>query len=186
MTITSSQVTSANDMGNPGFRFNPTDEQLVNYYLRYKICGNDNEVSAIGEIDNICNYERWDLPMLAAIPSQDTWYFFSPPDRKYRKSGNNNRVTRAGFWKVTGKKREIKNRRNQVIGFKSTLVFYRGRLRDPAWTNWTIHEYQLNSSCFNGRDYIISRLHRKQRRRAVNSVVDEVENTLADMTLADV
>ncbi|XP_038681563.1 protein NTM1-like 9 [Tripterygium wilfordii] len=160
-------------MGTTDFR--PTEERLVDFYLRQKILGNDYEVSAIAEIGYICNYEPEDLTKLAAILSEDTWYFFSPPDRKYRKSGNNNRLTRAGFWKVTGKKREIKNRKNQVIGFKRILVFYSGRGRDKVWTNWTIHEYQLNSSCSNERDYVISRLNRKQPKKAVNTAVDEVE-----------
>ncbi|XP_038680655.1 NAC domain-containing protein 59-like [Tripterygium wilfordii] len=176
--------------------FGPSDKRLVEFYLRQKILGNDDEVSAIAEIDYICNYEPWDLPMLAAIPSEDAWYFFSSPDRRCRKSGNNNRATRAGSWSETGKKREIKNGENQVIGFKIILVFCEGRGRGKVRTNWTIHEYHLNPSCSNGRDYVLSCLHRRPPKKTVNSAVDEVEpgydsvsqveNTLANMTLAEI
>jgi hypothetical protein len=45
----------------PGFRFHPTDEELVSYYLTRKINNPRFEVRAIGEVDlNKC--EPWDLP----------------------------------------------------------------------------------------------------------------------------
>jgi hypothetical protein len=45
----------------PGFRFHPTDEELVSYYLTRKISNVRFEVRAIGEVDlNKC--EPWDLP----------------------------------------------------------------------------------------------------------------------------
>jgi len=44
-----------------GFRFRPTDEELVNYYLKHKLLGDDFSVQVIPEID-LCRVEPWDVP----------------------------------------------------------------------------------------------------------------------------
>jgi hypothetical protein len=62
----------------PGFRFHPTDEELVSYYLR---------VDAIAEVDLYC-LEPWELPSLSRIRSRDAqWYFFARLDRKIAGAG---------------------------------------------------------------------------------------------------
>ena len=44
----------------PGFRFHPTDEELVIYYLKHKVCGKPFRINAISEVD-IYKSEPWDL-----------------------------------------------------------------------------------------------------------------------------
>jgi hypothetical protein len=44
----------------PGFRFHPTDEELVGYYLRKKIASQKIDLDVIREID-LYRIEPWDL-----------------------------------------------------------------------------------------------------------------------------
>ena len=45
----------------PGFRFHPTDEELIIYYLKSKINGRQIELEIIPEVD-LYKCEPWDLP----------------------------------------------------------------------------------------------------------------------------
>lgn len=44
----------------PGFRFHPTDEELVGYYLRKKIASQKIDLDVIRDID-LYRIEPWDL-----------------------------------------------------------------------------------------------------------------------------
>jgi hypothetical protein len=45
----------------PGFRFHPTDEELVTFYLRRKVAGKRLSIEIIKEFD-IYKQDPWDLP----------------------------------------------------------------------------------------------------------------------------
>ncbi|GLT69935.1 hypothetical protein SLA2020_420440 [Shorea laevis] len=63
-----------------GFKFSPTDEQLIDHYLRLKNEGRESEVQIIAEVD-FYDYEPWDLPELSVIKSdQREWFFFRRRD----------------------------------------------------------------------------------------------------------
>ncbi|XP_027362098.1 putative NAC domain-containing protein 94 [Abrus precatorius] len=128
----------------PGFRFHPTDEELVGFYLKRKIQQRPLTIELIKQLD-IYKYDPWDLPKLATTGEKE-WYFYCPRDRKYRNSARPNRVTGAGFWKATGTDRPIySSEGSKCIGLKKSLVFYKGRAAKGVKTDWMMHEFRLPS-----------------------------------------
>ncbi|XP_009782335.1 NAC domain-containing protein 37-like [Nicotiana sylvestris] len=129
----------------PGFRFHPTDEELVGYYLRKKIASQKIDLDVIRDID-LYRIEPWDLRDKCRIgyEEQNEWYFFSHKDKKYPTGTRTNRATMAGFWKATGRDKAVYDKL-KLIGMRKTLVFYKGRAPNGQKTDWIMHEYRLES-----------------------------------------
>ncbi|KAF5780479.1 putative transcription factor NAM family [Helianthus annuus] len=136
-------MTSSNGGVPPGFRFHPTDEELLHFYLKKKIAFEKFDMDVIREID-LNKTEPWDLQERCKIGStpENEWYFFSHKDKKYPTGSRTNRATHAGFWKATGRDKCIRNTFKK-IGMRKTLVFYRGRAPHGQKTDWIMHEYRL-------------------------------------------
>ncbi|XP_075488249.1 NAC domain-containing protein 54-like [Primulina tabacum] len=167
----------------PGFRFHPTDEELVAYYLDRKISGGIIELEVIPEVD-LYKCEPWDLPDKSFLPSKDMeWYFYSPRDRKYPNGLRTNRATRAGYWKATGKDRAVHSGK-RVVGMKKTLVYYKGRAPHGTRTDWVMHEYRLLQFASGAElplqdSYALCRVFKK------NMVVSKPKETLDNISSAE-
>ncbi|CAA2938487.1 NAC transcription factor 56-like isoform X1 [Olea europaea var. sylvestris] len=144
----------------PGFRFHPTDEELVVHYLKKKAAAAPLPVSIIAEVD-LYKFDPWELPAKAAFGEQE-WYFFSPRDRKYPNGARPNRAATSGYWKATGTDKPILTAGGtQKVGVKKALVFYGGKPPKGIKTNWIMHEYRLPDNKLNtktpGSDFVASK-----------------------------
>ncbi|KAK3225839.1 hypothetical protein Dsin_005701, partial [Dipteronia sinensis] len=143
-----------------GYRFHPTPQELIDHYLRKKRLDPDWSVQKIKDV-NIYDFEPSQLPGLFSddrVDQQD-WHFFSEPNYKFGNKSRVNRKTRGGNWKVTGKKRDIKNKKKNVIGWKITLVFYQGSGNSKhSRTNWVMHEYHINHDSHFKREVVVVRI----------------------------
>ncbi|XP_042384913.1 NAC domain-containing protein 83-like isoform X1 [Zingiber officinale] len=150
----------------PGFRFHPTDEELVVQYLKRKIHSCPLPALIIPDIINLRNYDPWDLPG----GCKEVMYFFTRRDAKILGHGQLNRGARSGYWKAEGKEKQVvASWHNQVVGMKKVLVFYRGK--PQTRTDWIMHEYrhvpQRNHSTHNSSgskgDWVLCRIFRRKR-----------------------
>lgn len=68
----------------PGFRFHPTDEELVGFYLRRKVQQKPISIELIKQLD-IYKYDPWDLPSKKTNHISIFMLFFSefPLDVQY-------------------------------------------------------------------------------------------------------
>ncbi|XP_039035608.1 NAC domain-containing protein 43-like [Hibiscus syriacus] len=130
----------------PGFRFHPTEEELLHYYLRKKAAYEKIDLDVIPEVD-LNKLEPWDIQDKCKIGStpQNDWYFFSHKDKKYPTGTRTNRATAAGFWKATGRDKIIHSSFRR-IGLRKTLVFYKGRAPHGKKSDWIMHEYRLDDN----------------------------------------
>lgn len=140
----------------PGFRFHPTEEELLQYYLRKKVAFEKIGLDVIVEVD-LNKLEPWDIQERCKIGStpQNDWYFFSHKDKKYPTGTRTNRATTAGFWKATGRDKIIYG--NGIrIGMRKTLVFYTGRAPHGHKSDWIMHEYRLDENAANTTTTMLS------------------------------
>ncbi|KAG8663693.1 NAC domain-containing protein 43 [Manihot esculenta] len=130
----------------PGFRFHPTEEELLHYYLKKKVSYEKIDLDVIREVD-LNKLEPWDIQEKCKIGTtpQNDWYFFSHKDKKYPTGTRTNRATAAGFWKATGRDKVIYSN-GRRIGMRKTLVFYRGRAPHGQKSDWIMHEYRLDDN----------------------------------------
>ncbi|XP_076908375.1 NAC domain-containing protein 68-like [Bidens hawaiensis] len=158
----------------PGFRFHPTDEELIVHYLCRKSKSTSESAHIITDVD-IYKHEPWELPEMALFGTKE-WYFFTPRDRKYPNGSRPNRVTGNGYWKATGADKPIKSKTdtNAIIGIKKSLVFYAGRGLKGIKTNWIMHEHRLAAS--KSDDWVLCRLYNKKNNPKEIIIVPEDNN----------
>ncbi|PSR86414.1 NAC domain-containing protein [Actinidia chinensis var. chinensis] len=167
----------------PGFRFYPSDEELVCEYLYKKIANEQLLKGTLVEID-LHTCEPWQLPEAAKLNSRE-WYFFSFRDRKYATGYRTNRATISGYWKATGKDRTVHDPRTQaIVGMRKTLVFYKNRAPHGIKTGWIMHEFRLeNPHTPPKEDWVLCRVFHKGKGESCDNHHLSPENEFETTTI---
>ncbi|KAH7691524.1 NAC domain-containing protein [Dioscorea alata] len=169
----------------PGFRFHPSDEELVCHYLYKKVANKmDSNEGTMVEV-NLHSLEPWELPEVAKLNAKE-WYFFSFRDRKYATGLRTNRATKTGYWKATGKDRMVYHPSTKsIVGMRKTLVFYSGRAPNGLKTCWVMHEFRLDTPNSPPKeDWVLCRVFHKRKEERV-SVINDHEDYSTSSLLTD-
>ncbi|XP_074299973.1 NAC domain-containing protein 104-like [Silene latifolia] len=132
----------------PGFRFDPTDEELVLHFLyshfnkpaSFSSLPVSHYLNLIPVLEDFyhCNYYHPSQLNGKAFESYGKWYFYTRMTE--------NRVTQNGYWKETDMDQPIFATcmpNNKPVGVKKCMVYYEGMFPSGVNTGWFIEEYHL-------------------------------------------
>ncbi|XP_076891185.1 NAC domain-containing protein 104-like [Bidens hawaiensis] len=121
----------------PGFRFCPTDEELVVHFLQHESVSSYHP-DIIPDL-HLYPYDPWELDGKAMAEGRK-WYYYS------RKTQN--RMTENGYWKAWDGEEGIlsSNGDNKRIGVKKYYVFHIGEAPQGTKTNWIMEEFRAVDS----------------------------------------
>ncbi|KQJ99156.1 NAC domain-containing protein 83 [Brachypodium distachyon] len=168
----------------PGFRFRPTDEELVLQYLRRKALGFPLPAAVVPDLPRLHSLDPWDI--LTPGESEGEKYFFA-----LRPSAARRTAAASGWWKPEGRERAVvavcRSGRSHLVGVKRALAFvpraHRGKKGSsssssspaPALTaGWVMHEYRLalpphhKNGCYlaqsGSEEWVVCRVFRRDTR----------------------
>ncbi|GMY38452.1 NAC domain-containing protein 82-like [Fagus crenata] len=149
----------------PGVRFNPTDVELVMFFLMKKLMGRK-FCEVIAELD-VYKFAPEKLQDKSILKGDLNWYFFCPIEKKYSAGDRKKRSTEDGHWKVTGEDRRVCYDKKRVGSIK-TLIFHMGKAPGNR-TDWVMHEYRLDEEFLEQRgfpqsEHVLCKVFKKEGR----------------------
>uniref|UniRef100_A0ACD5XIS0 Uncharacterized protein n=2 Tax=Avena sativa TaxID=4498 RepID=A0ACD5XIS0_AVESA len=130
----------------PGFRFYPTEDELLGFYLRHHLAGTTGpHVHRVIPVVDVYSHHPSHLPTMAgeaSVRDAEQWFFFCPRAEREMRGGRPARTTPSGYWKATGSPSCVFSATSKVIGVKRTMVFYHGRAPAGSKTAWKMNEYK--------------------------------------------
>ncbi|KAL0735323.1 hypothetical protein Bca4012_011533 [Brassica carinata] len=136
-----------------GFRFYPTEDELIAFYLRNQLEGRSGDtVHRVIPVLDVFEVEPSLLPNISGERCRgdaEQWFFFVPRQEREARGGRPSRTTGSGYWKATGSPGPVFSKDNRMIGVKKTMVFYIGKAPTGRKTKWKMNEYKAIDKTFN-------------------------------------
>ncbi|XP_042479704.1 NAC domain-containing protein 68-like [Macadamia integrifolia] len=160
-----------------GFRFDPSDRQLILYYLTRKVRTPCFKVPYIKEVDVYNSHPR-DLITQAhggdgsssstrRNKNMNQYYYFFTQRKRKHEQGKSSRASRevknGASWKANSGEQNVKDyKSDKEIGLKTTLVYYKDK-NPKSKTNWIMHEYRLTTqeSIQQPYEWVICRVYKR-------------------------
>ncbi|KAF5725431.1 NAC transcription factor 25 [Tripterygium wilfordii] len=174
-----------------GYRFHPTDEELVVHYLKKKVFGLPLPASIIPDLD-VFHTHPWSLPG----DLKEKRYFFNKREGNidgHDKKRKTVKTAGSGYWKPIGKERKIVDSvSNESVGLRKSLVFCQStphsQSESTSNTKWVMHEYsllgnQISKKTSMEETWVVYSLFQKKRKP--NRHCHGVRNYIDDKVIAD-
>ncbi|XP_057432780.1 NAC domain-containing protein 83-like [Lotus japonicus] len=128
----------------PGYKFDPTDEVLVGYYLKRRVFAQPLPFQIIQDFD-LFQTEPWGLPggvINGKKFNGRKCFFYNTMGRDLENFDV--RVVGSGEWRVMEKEKDVHiPQNNQVVGKRNTLNFWEVQGICAKRTKWVMHEFLL-------------------------------------------
>ncbi|KAM3200990.1 hypothetical protein T459_29567 [Capsicum annuum] len=167
-----------------GFRFHPTDEELINYLKNFVLHGVLPPRDFIKVADQFEDLEPWEI----MTGSKKTRYFLSRLKRLKNSTKKFSRTVRKGTWKGQNSGNRIEDglQKNTTIGYKRSLKYKSDNEKDENNNKWLMKEYFLRDEYFRKSNknyaFVICKIKEKRKNEKKNKGVtnDEVMEEEAD------
>ncbi|XP_047965240.1 NAC domain-containing protein 83-like [Salvia hispanica] len=151
----------------PGLQFDPTEDELIQFYLSKIVASEPLPVKVMKEIDAQHFYQHHPKNLVDGSENLSRQYFLVHGDEyfhgridKVKLVGEGN----VGSWSSLGKEEEVVDDNGNVIGFKIHSTFLSSKSKK---TNWRMKLYRLplpnNNEDSSGEKWVIARIRGAQQ-----------------------
>ncbi|XP_010906173.3 NAC domain-containing protein JA2 [Elaeis guineensis] len=174
-----------------GWRFQPSEDELLDSFLRKKILGQPLSYHMIVEAD-VYGDDPKNLTAQYSMANRDReWYFFTSTTRKHPGASDSSQASRragAGRWKARQRIKTVLDSDHKVLGSKQCFCY---RERCPSGgetkTTWLMEEYSIpdlrrkaGASGINGSnkldEWVICKIYLTPKARKVHTTPKALED----------
>ncbi|CAE6075374.1 unnamed protein product [Arabidopsis arenosa] len=154
----------------PGFKFVPSDEQIIFCYLKPYLDGNKNVLLDVPiHLVNIYESNPQQLSVEFDKGNDKEWFIITERNKVDQGLSQTKRVgnggirqkrgdTKGGYWHATVGAQEINV--GDIVGYKTAFAYYVREQSADVKTDWLMLEYSLHHTCHNNdKDYTLCKIY---------------------------